>query len=99
MLYRYAFNNALHHHVESIINSCLESRNSVLVDHLFEDCSLLEKILQTDKQPTVSGSESQVDFSEVTDFLLFDVYRSCKFMSSCSFIVVSTFSMEYEYIQ
>ncbi|KAK4719882.1 hypothetical protein R3W88_018220 [Solanum pinnatisectum] len=62
LFFEYAFNNALHHHVESIINSCLESRNSVLVDHLFEDCNLLGKILQTDKQPTVSGSESQPTF-------------------------------------
>ncbi|XP_004241276.1 uncharacterized protein [Solanum lycopersicum] len=62
LFFEYAFNNALHHHVESIINSCLESRNSVLVDHLFEDCNLLRKILQTDKQPTVSGSESQPTF-------------------------------------
>ncbi|XP_049408894.1 uncharacterized protein LOC125872223 [Solanum stenotomum] len=62
LFFEYAFNNALHHHVESIINSCLESRNSVLVDHLFEDCNLVGKILQTDKQPTVSGSESQPTF-------------------------------------
>ncbi|KAK6788060.1 hypothetical protein RDI58_016585 [Solanum bulbocastanum] len=62
LFFEYAFNNALHHHVESIINSCLESRNSVLVNHLFDDCNLLGKILQTDKQPTVSGSESQPTF-------------------------------------
>ncbi|KAF3679971.1 serine/threonine-protein phosphatase 6 regulatory subunit 3 isoform X1 [Capsicum chacoense] len=62
LFFEYAFNNALHHHVESIINSCLESRNSILVDHLFKECNLLGKILQTDKQPTVSGSESQPTF-------------------------------------
>ncbi|CAN4098913.1 unnamed protein product [Withania somnifera] len=62
LFFEYAFNNALHHHVESIINSCLESRNNILVDHLFEECNLLGKILHADKQPTVSGSESQPTF-------------------------------------
>ncbi|OIT02326.1 PREDICTED: serine/threonine-protein phosphatase 6 regulatory subunit 3-like isoform X2 [Nicotiana attenuata] len=63
LFFEYPYNNALHHHVESIINSCLESRNNILVDHLFEECNLLGKILQTDQQPTVSGDGSQPTFS------------------------------------
>ena len=62
LFFEYPYNNALHHHVESIINSCLESRNNILVDHLFEECNLLGKILQTDQQPIVSGDGSQPTF-------------------------------------
>ncbi|XP_016471178.2 uncharacterized protein LOC107793360 isoform X2 [Nicotiana tabacum] len=63
LFFEYPYNNALHHHVESIINSCLESGNNILVDHLFEECNFLGKILQTDQQPTVSGDGSQPTFS------------------------------------
>ncbi|XP_009787315.1 uncharacterized protein [Nicotiana sylvestris] len=66
LFFEYPYNNALHHHVESIINSCLESGNNILVDHLFEECNFLGKILQTDQQPTVSGDGSQVDLREPT---------------------------------
>ncbi|XP_059300450.1 uncharacterized protein LOC132052783 [Lycium ferocissimum] len=62
LFFEYPYNNALHYHVESIINSCLESRNSILVDHLLEECNLLGKILLTDKQPTISGGETQPTF-------------------------------------
>ncbi|OIS96585.1 PREDICTED: serine/threonine-protein phosphatase 6 regulatory subunit 3-like isoform X1 [Nicotiana attenuata] len=59
LFFEYPYNNALHHHVESIIYSCLESKNIAIVDHLFEECNLIGKIIQTDKQPTVSGEENQ----------------------------------------
>lgn len=98
MLYRYPYNNALHHHVESIINSCLESGNNILVDHLFEECNFLGKILQTDQQPTVSGDGSQVDLREVTDFLFFEVFRLQVYVLFF-FYSYPKFPMEYEYIQ
>ncbi|XP_059314622.1 uncharacterized protein LOC132065310 isoform X2 [Lycium ferocissimum] len=59
LFFEYPYNNALHHHVESIIYSCLESKNTTIVDHLFEECNLIGKIIQTDKQPTVSGDGNQ----------------------------------------
>ncbi|PHT35150.1 hypothetical protein CQW23_26950 [Capsicum baccatum] len=59
LFFEYPYNNALHHHVESIIYSCLESKHNTIVDHLFEECNLIGKIIQTDKQPTVSGDGNQ----------------------------------------
>ncbi|KAL2938347.1 Serine/threonine-protein phosphatase 6 regulatory subunit 3-B [Bienertia sinuspersici] len=54
-LSKYPYNNALHHHVESIISSCLESRNDSVVDHLFKVCDLIRKILDADKHPVLSA--------------------------------------------
>ncbi|XP_059297542.1 uncharacterized protein LOC132050338 isoform X3 [Lycium ferocissimum] len=59
LFFEYPYNNALHHHVESIIYSCVESKSNIIVDHLFEECDLIGKILQTDKQSTVSSDEKQ----------------------------------------
>ncbi|XVF68570.1 hypothetical protein PTKIN_Ptkin11bG0013100 [Pterospermum kingtungense] len=55
LFFEYPYNNALHHHVESIILSCLESKNGAIVDHLLRDCDLIGKFLQTDKHPILSG--------------------------------------------
>ncbi|KAJ9558882.1 hypothetical protein OSB04_013496 [Centaurea solstitialis] len=55
LFFEYPYNNALHHHVESIIFSCLESTNDTIIDHLFQGCGLLVKILQTDNTSVVSG--------------------------------------------
>ncbi|XP_024970030.1 serine/threonine-protein phosphatase 6 regulatory subunit 3-like isoform X2 [Cynara cardunculus var. scolymus] len=59
LFFEYPFNNALHHHVESIIYSCLESRNDAIIDHLFQDCGMVTKVLQTDSCPTLSGKVNQ----------------------------------------
>ncbi|KAH9317990.1 hypothetical protein KI387_019759, partial [Taxus chinensis] len=53
LFFEYPFNNALHHYVESVISSCLESKSSVLIDHLFQDCDLLDKLLLADEVPFV----------------------------------------------
>ncbi|XP_039139021.1 serine/threonine-protein phosphatase 6 regulatory subunit 3-like [Dioscorea cayenensis subsp. rotundata] len=53
LFFDYPFNNALHHHVESIIVSCLESKNAAIVDHLFRDCNLVQKFLEADKNPVL----------------------------------------------
>ncbi|XP_052185073.1 uncharacterized protein LOC127796751 [Diospyros lotus] len=60
LFFEYPFNNMLHHHVESIIFSCLESKNNTkIVDHLFQECDLIGKILQTDKHPILSRDLNQ----------------------------------------
>lgn len=59
LFFEYPFNNALHHHVESIIFSCLESKNNAIVDHLFQECGLVTKILRTDRSPVLSGELNQ----------------------------------------
>ncbi|XP_006846781.2 serine/threonine-protein phosphatase 6 regulatory subunit 3 [Amborella trichopoda] len=55
LFFEFPFNNSLHHHVESIIMSCLESKNSTLIDHLFKECDLIGKVLSADKNPTLSS--------------------------------------------
>lgn len=59
LFFEYPYNNALHHHVESIIFSCLESKNITIVDHIFQECGLVPRILQTSRSPTVSGELNQ----------------------------------------
>ncbi|KAG9144040.1 hypothetical protein Leryth_013916, partial [Lithospermum erythrorhizon] len=59
LMFEYPYNNALHHHVESIVYSCLESKTDTLIDHIFVDCDLVEKILQAHKHPTLSGDSNQ----------------------------------------
>ncbi|KAK1291071.1 hypothetical protein QJS10_CPB18g02107 [Acorus calamus] len=59
LFFEYPFHNELHHHVERIIISCLESKNSVVVSHLLEECNLVEKLLQADTQPLLSGDLHQ----------------------------------------
>ncbi|XP_076938173.1 uncharacterized protein LOC143606219 [Bidens hawaiensis] len=59
LFFEYPYNSALHHHIESIIFSCLESTNNTIIDHLFQGCDLLTKILQTDNNPVLSEEPNQ----------------------------------------
>ncbi|KAI4385495.1 hypothetical protein MLD38_003514 [Melastoma candidum] len=54
LFFEYPFNNALHHHVESILLTCFESRTEGMIDHLFVECNLIERILHADNNPIVS---------------------------------------------
>ena len=57
---RYPYNNFLHHHVENIIVSCLESKNSSLVEHLLHDCDFAGKIIQAEKNATLEADTNKV---------------------------------------
>lgn len=59
LFFDYTFNNALHHQVESIIISCLESNNATLIEHLLQDCNLVGRILAADENPIVSCDENK----------------------------------------
>ncbi|GMP88938.1 hypothetical protein CsSME_00040737 [Camellia sinensis var. sinensis] len=59
LFFEYPFNNSLHHHVESIVLSCLDSKNNTIVDHLLQECNLIGKILQTDKHPILLSDLNQ----------------------------------------
>ncbi|CAH9072342.1 unnamed protein product [Cuscuta epithymum] len=59
LFFEYPYNNALHHYVESIIYTCLESKSCSVVDHLFQECNLVGKMLQTDKRPSLSSDGNQ----------------------------------------
>ncbi|CAN1226665.1 Serine/threonine-protein phosphatase 6 regulatory subunit 3 [Linum grandiflorum] len=59
LFFDYPYNNFLHHHVESIIFSCLESKNGCLCEHLLRDCSLLTKILEAETKITLTTDSSK----------------------------------------
>ncbi|KAM0950713.1 putative SIT4 phosphatase-associated protein family [Dioscorea sansibarensis] len=54
LFFEYPYNNFLHHHVENVIVSCLESKSTLLIEHLLHDCDLVGKILAADKNPTLA---------------------------------------------
>ncbi|KAH7292030.1 hypothetical protein KP509_29G048200 [Ceratopteris richardii] len=51
LFFDYPFNNLLHHHVEDIVTSCIESNNKMLIEHLLVDCHLVERLLEADENP------------------------------------------------
>ncbi|KAM0999782.1 hypothetical protein TB2_006378 [Malus domestica] len=59
LFFEYPYNNSLHHHVDSIISSCLESKSDAIVDHLLRECDLIGKFLQMDKNPILSGDANK----------------------------------------
>ncbi|KAI3995615.1 hypothetical protein MKX01_023360 [Papaver californicum] len=65
LFFAYPFNNALHHHVESVVISCLESKNNTVVDHLFQDCNLVGKILKADGNSVLLGDTNQPTLNAV----------------------------------
>ncbi|CAA2980174.1 serine threonine- phosphatase 6 regulatory subunit 3-like [Olea europaea subsp. europaea] len=54
LFFEYPYNNFLHHHVEKIVVSCLESKNTEFVKHLLYDCNLTGKILEAEKNFTLA---------------------------------------------
>ena len=58
IFFRYPYNNFLHHHVENVILSCLESKNSQVLDHLFSECNLIGSILEAEKNSILSDAGS-----------------------------------------
>ncbi|KFK44857.1 hypothetical protein AALP_AA1G311500 [Arabis alpina] len=59
LFFEYPFNNFLHHHVENVILSCLESKNSQLVDHLLSECNLIGRILEAENESTLTAADSE----------------------------------------
>nr|KYP68537.1 Serine/threonine-protein phosphatase 6 regulatory subunit 2 [Cajanus cajan] len=59
LFFEYPYNNSLHHHVESIISSCLESKSDAIIDHLLRDCDLVGRFLQADKHCILSAESNQ----------------------------------------
>ncbi|KAK4801499.1 hypothetical protein SAY86_021986 [Trapa natans] len=56
LFFNYPYNNFLHHHVENILISCLESKNASLIKHLLHDCDLIGKILEAEKNCMLTAS-------------------------------------------
>ncbi|KAL3699775.1 hypothetical protein R1sor_017797 [Riccia sorocarpa] len=51
LFFDYPFNNMLHHHVESILTSCIESNSQPLIDHLLKDCDFITRLIAADDNP------------------------------------------------
>ncbi|KAI4343093.1 hypothetical protein MLD38_027636 [Melastoma candidum] len=49
LFFEYPFNNFLHHHIDSIIITCLESKNAALIEYILGDCNLIGKIIDVEK--------------------------------------------------
>ncbi|GLT57446.1 hypothetical protein SLA2020_304170, partial [Shorea laevis] len=60
LFFLYPYNNFLHHHVESIVVSCLESKNVFLVEHLLRECNLVGKILEAENNFKLTSDLSKV---------------------------------------
>ncbi|KAG9158484.1 hypothetical protein Leryth_016139 [Lithospermum erythrorhizon] len=54
LFFEYPYNNFLHHHVERVIQSCLESKDTQLVEHLLQDCNLVGRILEAENNLTLA---------------------------------------------
>ncbi|KAA3478699.1 serine/threonine-protein phosphatase 6 regulatory subunit 3-like isoform X1 [Gossypium australe] len=60
LFFEYPYNNFLHHHVENIILSCLESKNVPLIANLLKECNLLGKILEAEKNCMLGSDPNMV---------------------------------------
>ncbi|MED6216910.1 hypothetical protein PIB30_012371 [Stylosanthes scabra] len=58
LFFEYPYNNALHHQVETIILSCLESESDAIADHVLRECDLIGRFLQADKQRILSAESN-----------------------------------------
>ncbi|XP_071719760.1 uncharacterized protein [Rutidosis leptorrhynchoides] len=54
LFFEYPFNNFLHHYVEQIVVSSLESENASLVEHILEDCNLVKSIIHAERNNTIN---------------------------------------------
>ncbi|XP_051124991.1 uncharacterized protein LOC127247254 [Andrographis paniculata] len=59
LFFEYPYNNFLHHHVERILISCLESKNSEFIEHLLRDCNLIGRILEAEKNSSLASDTSK----------------------------------------
>ncbi|KAM7256691.1 hypothetical protein ACFE04_012432 [Oxalis oulophora] len=59
LFFEYPYNNFLHHHVENIILACLENKNAALVEHLLRGCNLVERILEAEKNYTLTSDPNK----------------------------------------
>ncbi|XP_010540614.1 PREDICTED: serine/threonine-protein phosphatase 6 regulatory subunit 3-like [Tarenaya hassleriana] len=59
LFFEYPYNNFLHHHVKNVILSCLESKNTELLDHLLCECGLVGKILEAEKDSTLAADSDK----------------------------------------
>ncbi|CAA0832289.1 SIT4 phosphatase-associated family protein [Striga hermonthica] len=59
LFFEYPYNNFLHYHVEHIVTSCLDSKNPQFVNHLLHECNLIGRILEAEKNITLTVDTSK----------------------------------------
>ncbi|KAM7530409.1 hypothetical protein LguiB_033819 [Lonicera macranthoides] len=59
LFFEYPYNNFLHHHVEQIIVTCLESKNATLIQNLLHECNLVGKLLEAEKNFTLATDSNK----------------------------------------
>ncbi|CAI5527036.1 unnamed protein product [Closterium sp. Naga37s-1] len=59
LFFRFHFNNFLHHHVERMVMAILESGSSLLLEHLFVECDLLNRIMTAYDDPHAPDSRPE----------------------------------------
>nr|XP_027187148.1 serine/threonine-protein phosphatase 6 regulatory subunit 3 isoform X2 [Cicer arietinum] len=59
LFFEYPYNNFLHHHVENIIMSCLESKSSSIREHILRDCDFVGKVIQAEKHFTLEAGTNK----------------------------------------
>ncbi|MQL99915.1 hypothetical protein Taro_032647 [Colocasia esculenta] len=62
LFFEYPFNNALHHHVENVILSCLLCADTAVIDHLFCNCNMIKRFLIADKSPICYSDSGQANY-------------------------------------
>ena len=59
-VFRFPFNNILHHQVEQIVVTCLDSCIPALFDHLFKTCELVARLVAADGSPNAPDTRPEV---------------------------------------
>ncbi|CAI5462604.1 unnamed protein product [Closterium sp. Yama58-4] len=59
LFFRFHFNNFLHHHVERMVMAILESGSSLLLEHLFVECDILNRIMTAYDDPHAPDSRPE----------------------------------------
>ncbi|KAI4368063.1 hypothetical protein MLD38_016669 [Melastoma candidum] len=57
--FEYPYNNFVHHHIESIIITCLESKNASLIEYILGDCNLIGKVLEVEGNTNLSANSDK----------------------------------------
>uniref|UniRef100_A0A0D9W9L7 Uncharacterized protein n=1 Tax=Leersia perrieri TaxID=77586 RepID=A0A0D9W9L7_9ORYZ len=60
LFFEYPFNNFLHHHVENIIGSCLDSKHDQLICYVLDECELVTRILEAEKNSALDLTKHTV---------------------------------------
>lgn len=59
LFFEYPYNNFLHHNVEQILVSCLESKNDQFVEHVLCECNLVGRILEAEMNFTLTTDSAK----------------------------------------